>query len=297
MNGSVKILTDKFSQGNEQYRDSLFRDYFNEPVRLLSLCNALLGTNFKDTKDLEINTLQGNFFSAIKNDISCRIGTQFLILVEHQSTVNNNMPFRCLSYVTELLNNMAGEKSKFYSKQLVKFPTPKFFVFYDGDDNEPLTRKMKLSDAFNGDGSSLELIVDSLNINYGLNQPLFQKCSYLNAYSTLVGKVKEGCAAGLERRIAIRTAVNWCIANGIMKDYLTLKKEAVFTMLDWQWDINEAKNVWQEEARAEGAIQNAEKIAMKMLRRGKSVEEISEDTELPIYRIQELAQVLNVQKY
>lgn len=64
-------------------------------------------------------------------------------------------------------------------------------------------------------------------------------------------------------------------------------------MLDWQWDINEAKTVWQEEARAEGATQNAEKIAMKMLRRGKSLEEVSEDTELPLQRVKELSLSIN----
>jgi hypothetical protein len=153
----------------------VFRDYFNEPKRLLALCNSLLNEKFQDTLELEINTLQGNFFSALKNDISCRIGNQFLVLIEHQSTVNENMPFRCLTYVAELLNNMAGEKSKFYSKQLVKFPVPKFFVFYDGDDNETLQRKMKLSDAFNGDSSSLELVVNLYNINRELNQPLLKK--------------------------------------------------------------------------------------------------------------------------
>lgn len=286
-------MSDKFSIGNVQYRDSVFRDYFNEPKRLLALCNSLLNEQFQDTLELEINTLQGNFFSALKNDISCRIGNQFLVLIEHQSTVNENMPFRCLTYVAELLNNMAGEKSKFYSKQMVKFPVPKFFVFYDGDDNETLQRKMKLSDAFNGDSSSLELVVNLYNINRELNQPLLKKCTYLNEYSILVGKVKEGRTAGLNRRIAIRNAVNWCISNGVMKEYLLSKKEEVFTMLDWQWDINEAKTVWQEEARAEGATQNAEKIAMKMLRRGKSLEEVSEDTELPLQRVKELSLSIN----
>lgn len=218
-------MSDKFSIGNVQYRDSVFRDYFNEPKRLLALCNSLLNEQFQDTLELEINTLQGNFFSALKNDISCRIGNQFLVLIEHQSTVNENMPFRCLTYVAELLNNMAGEKSKFYSKQMVKFPVPKFFVFYDGDDNETLQRKMKLSDAFNGDSSSLELVVNLYNINRELNQPLLKKCTYLNEYSILVGKVKEGRTAGLNRRIAIRNAVNWCISNGVMKEYLLSKKE------------------------------------------------------------------------
>jgi hypothetical protein len=279
--------------GNLRYRDSVFRDYFNEPVRLMDLCSAVLDSQFSNVSELEINTLQGSFFSAIKNDISCKIGNSFLVLIEHQSTINENMPFRCLSYVTELLNNMAGEKSKFYSRQRVEFPVPKFFVLYDGDEIEPLTRTMKLSDAFGGDNSSLELIVNSYNINFGLNQPLLKKCHYLNEYSTLVGKVKEGRTAGLNRRIAIREAINWCIVNNVMKEYLSSKKEEVFTMLDWQWDINEAKTVWQEEARIEGETQKAEKIAIKMLRRGKSWEEVSEDTELPIQRVQELSQSID----
>ena len=86
--------------------DSLFRDYFNDKVRLLSLCNALLNTNYKDSNLLEINTLQENFFSDKKNDISCKIDDKWLILVEHQSSVNPNMAFRCLLYVSQLLNNL-----------------------------------------------------------------------------------------------------------------------------------------------------------------------------------------------
>ena len=31
---------------NSRYRDSVFRSYFNDPARLLSLCNAALNTKF-----------------------------------------------------------------------------------------------------------------------------------------------------------------------------------------------------------------------------------------------------------
>lgn len=291
-------MKDKFGLANEQYRDSVFRDFFNEPARLLSLCNALLDSDFENADEIEINTLQGNFFSAIKNDISCKIGDQFLILIEHQSSVNNNMPFRCLSYVVELLNNLVIDKSRFYSRQVVKFPAPKFFVFYDGDDSEPLQREMRLSDAFSGDGTTLELVVKSLNINYGLNQPLIEKCSYLSEYSTLIGKIKQGCIAGLSRRQAIIEAVNWCIENGIMAGYLSSKRNEVFTMLDWQWNLDDAKAAWKEEGREEGIEQGerqrAEKIAVRMIKRGKSFAEIHEDTDLPLCRIYELAELIEV---
>lgn len=291
-------MEDKFGLANEQYRDSVFRDFFNEPVRLLSLCNALLNSDFENADEIEINTLQGNFFSAMKNDISCKIGNQFLILVEHQSTINNNMPFRCFAYVAELLNNLVSDKSRFYGRSVVKFPAPKFFVFYDGDDYEPLQREMRLSDAFSGDGTMLELVVKSFNINYGLNQPLLEKCHHLKEYSTLIGKIKQGYISGLSRRKAIIEAVNWCIENGIMAGYLSSKRNEVFTMLDWQWNLDDAKTAWQEEAREagieQGERQRAEKIAVKMIRRGKSFAEIHEDTDLPICRLHELAESIKV---
>lgn len=130
-------------KGNKKYRDSVFRGYFNEPVRLLSLCNAILDTRYSDVNELKINTLEGIFFDNQKNDISCTIGNTFLVLVEHQTSVNENMPFRCLSYVTELLNNLVTNKKKLYNKLLIRFPVPRFVVLYDGERAEPLKREMR----------------------------------------------------------------------------------------------------------------------------------------------------------
>lgn len=164
-------MHDKFSNANSQFRDSLFRDFFNEPARLLSLCNSLLNSHFSSINDIEINTLDTSFFSGLKNDISCKIGNNFLVLIEHQSSVNSNMPFRCLSYVAELLNNLVKQKKFLYQQHLFSFPSPRFFVFYDGDDkSEPVYKILKLSDAFNGDSSALELIVHSFNIKQGIGQ-------------------------------------------------------------------------------------------------------------------------------
>ena len=81
-----------------KYRDSVFRSYFDEPIRLLSLCNAILYTHYSDSSKLHINALEGLFFDKQKNDISCTIDDHFLVLIEHQSTVNENMPFRCLQF-------------------------------------------------------------------------------------------------------------------------------------------------------------------------------------------------------
>lgn len=288
-----KVIDLSGQEGNKQYRNSVFCSYFNEPERLLSLCNAVLETNYTDTAKLNINTLEGMFFDDQKNDISCTIKNHFLILVEHQTSVNNNMPFRCLSYVAELLNKLVKDKQKIYRKALIKFPSPKFFVLYDGDKAEPLKKEMKLSDAFDGDAKSLELIVTAYNINYGLNQPLLVRCNYLNDYSILVGKVKEGIRDGLARRDAIGKAVKFCIANGIMKGYLEEYSEEVFNMLALQWDKDSAIKAsfddGFEDGLQVGRNNGIESVALNMLRRGKSFEDIQADTQLSLKRIEELA--------
>lgn len=93
---------------NYQVRDTLFRDYFNTPERLLSLGNALLGTNYTDSSTIVINTLEGNLYNNIKNDISFLLEDHWLILIEHQSTINNNMPFRMFLYAGELYKHYAA---------------------------------------------------------------------------------------------------------------------------------------------------------------------------------------------
>ncbi|MBQ3445065.1 MAG: Rpn family recombination-promoting nuclease/putative transposase [Selenomonadaceae bacterium] len=238
---------------NAQYRDTVFRSFFNDQTRLLSLCNAVLETDYTNPDELNINTLEGIFFDKQKNDISCTIHNHFLVLVEHQTSVNENMPFRCLSYVAELLNNLVKDKHKRYYKGLIKFPRPKFFVFYDGDKHEPLQRQMRLSDAFDGDSDSLELIVTAFNIND-----------------------------------AISRAVKFCLDNSIMGDYLVKHAEEVFNMLALEWNLDDALQARFEEGYEDGREEEREAIALNMIRSGMLAENIHEFTRLSLERIREL---------
>ena len=270
---------------NKRYRDTVFRSYFNDADRLLTLCNALLDTDYQDTAVIKINTLEGTFFDRQKNDLSCKIGDNFLVLIEHQSSINENMPFRCLSYVAELMNNLVVNKRKLYHKALIMFPAPRFYVFYDGDDSQPVERQMRLSEAFSGDNTALELVVTALNINFGLNQPLLEKCQYLREYSILVSTIKRGIALGLSRHDAISRAVKYCLDNGLMKGYLEFNSQEVFNMLALQWEMDDALQARYEDGRDDGI----ESVALKMIRLGKPLEDILQITDLPIEKIKKLA--------
>ena len=199
------------------------------------------------------------------------------------------MPFRCLSYVAELLNNLIVDKDRLYHQALIYFPAPRFVVLYNGDKHEPLQRQMRLSDAFNGDSSSLELIVSAYNINYGLPQPLLEKCSYLNDYSILVGKVKEGIKLGLSHRDAISRAVKFCLDNGLMKGYLEFNSQEVFDMLALEWNLDDALHARFLDGFEDGRNKERESVAIKLISRGRPLLEIQEDTGLPLERIQQLA--------
>ena len=136
---------------------------------------------------------------------------------------------------------------------------------------------------------SLELIVTAFNINHDLPQPLLQYCRYLSDYSTLVGKVKEGIKLGLSRRDAISRAVKFCLDHGIMGKYLVEHSEEVFNMLALEWNMNDALQARFDEGYEDGRNEERESVAVKLIRRGRPLQEIHEDTGLSLQRLEQLA--------
>ena len=97
-----------------------------------------------------------------------------------------------------------------------------------------------------------------------LRDPLIlTKCRYLNDYSTLVGLVRSGIATGLSRRKAILQAINYCINNGVMHNFLKFHSKEVFSVLTLEWNLNEAKQAWREDFLEEGRDLERESIARK----------------------------------
>lgn len=141
------------------YKDSLFRHIFNDKRRLASLYESLTGRKVAP-RDIAITTLRGVFFNDIKNDISFRIGDRDIILMEHQSSWNPNMPLRMLWYVAKLYSRQLDSQEVVYRSRLIPIPAPEFYVFYNGNQDEPDYQKLRLSDAFAHAANTLELTVD-----------------------------------------------------------------------------------------------------------------------------------------
>ena len=78
------------------YKDRLFRFIFgskDNAANILSLYNALNGTEYNDPDKLQITTLEDAIYIRMKNDVSFLISS-YLTLWEQQSSYNPNMPLR-----------------------------------------------------------------------------------------------------------------------------------------------------------------------------------------------------------
>ena len=222
-------------KAKRNYKDTVSRMLFRKPENALSLYNALNGTDYTDSTQITFNMLENAIYMGMHNDISFLIMNE-TNLYEHQSTYNLNMPLRDLFYIAELLQVYVKDES-LYSSKLIKLPTPHFVVFYNGVERKPERKMLKLSEAFEveTEDPELELKVTILNINPGKNEDLKNKCPVLKEYTQYVEKVREN-SAGMPLQEAVEQAIEYCIQNNILRDFLTEQKAEVIKMSIFEYD-------------------------------------------------------------
>ena len=280
---------------------------YRNKVRLLSLFNAVNGTHYDNPDDLTITTLEGVLYLGMKNDVSCIID-MMMQLYEHQSTVNPNMPLRNLFYVSDLLQKYIYEEGiDIYSRKQIKIPTPKFVVFYNGDEEQPERKEIRLSKAFsaNTGETNMELVVLQININKGQNEELKAACKTLQEYAEFTERAREH-RKEMELEDAIRTTIDECIRDGILKDFLLKNKAEVYHMCLYEFDVELHERVLREEEREEGRLegiregrlagqqegmQNGKKFAKQVFKAfmsGKTPETIAEELNVPLEEVKNL---------
>ena len=238
---------------NREHKDSLFVDLFYQDEtakkNLLSLYNALHDTEYQDENVIRKVKIEDVLYKNFKNDISFEVDGQVLVLGEHQSTVNPNIPFRCLLYVGRAYEQLIDKKAR-YRTTLVRIPTPEFYTFYNGQKDQPLEQELKLSDAFiNPVGNnSAELKVKVININSDKAHELLKKCDILREYSQFIDTVR----AHSGEESAIKKAIRECIDRGILSEYLKRKGSEVENMLIAEYSYEEDILVKQQEAEQQG---------------------------------------------
>ncbi len=222
------------------YKHGLFLMIFGNKPALLSLYNAIRGSNYTNPDDLIINTIEGVLYLGMKNDVSFIINNE-LNLYEAQASWNPNMPLRGLFYFSRVYEGYIAEHElDIYSQTLLQLPTPNYIVFYNGTKEEGDSRTLRLSDSFikhNGQEACLECTATIININYGHNPKLMEACRELYEYSYLIEQIRIGLRASLPLPNAVDLAVANCIDNGILKSFLLRHQAEVKHMILEEFDL------------------------------------------------------------
>ena len=128
---------------NRRYKDSVFVDLFGEDKdakkNFLSLYNALHGTHLDGSIELKPLRLEHVMYMSFCNDVSCLIDNKIIVLAEHQSTVNANMPIRFLEYVSRLYEQIQNPRDR-YLRKPNRFRHPNSMSFTTEKKNTPLRR-------------------------------------------------------------------------------------------------------------------------------------------------------------
>ena len=191
-----------------------------------------------------------------KTDISFLI-SGMMNLYEHQSTFNPNMPVRGLIYLCRLYEKyIVKNEIDIYTSSLKELPFPQYFVFYNGTEKEPDRQELKLSDMFKAPPVSrapaLECIATMLNINYGHNKELMEKCQRLREYAVFVETVRQELSTGTDFDQSVANAVDICINGNILKDILTDQKAEVIQMILETYDEELHNKTLKQEGYLEG---------------------------------------------
>ena len=246
---------------NREYKDRLFKKLFGteeNKENILSLYNALNSSNYTNPDDIEINTLEDVIYVGMKNDVSFLIDN-IMSLWEQQSTFNPNMPLRGFMYFARLYEAHIVKKEQnklLHTSRLVQIPAPRFVVFYYGGTEKESVVKLRLSDAFiNPDKSGdFEWTATMYNLNVGKNDELLAKCKPLADYITLANYVRELKTQGLPTIEAVNGAVERCIAEGILVEFLQKNKAEVTSMLLTEYDEDVIVAGYREEAKLENML-------------------------------------------
>jgi len=200
------------------------------------------------------------------------------------------MGLRFLLYIAALYE-ISIDKKAMYKGNPMSIANPEFYVIYNGKEDYPEKAIIKLSDLFEIQGieNNLELVVTVYNANKGYNQKIMEQSRTLNEYAEFVAKVRDYIDnIGLELTAALKKAVEDCINENILREFLQKHGGDVVNTLFREWNLDEALEVRAEE--------KAEKIAENLLKDGMSKEFVVKNTELSIKQVEKIIKKINKNK-
>ena len=148
-------------------------------------------------------------------------------------------------------------------------PAPHYVVFYNGAEDQPEREIVKLSDSYTfqdgGEPPCLEMSATILNVNLGYNRELMERCQTLYEYAQLVSSVRKYWEREKDLTRAIDHAIEECIRNNILAEFLRKNRAEVVDMLLYEYDEEEFIASEKELSFAEGELTARRESVLELL--------------------------------
>jgi len=248
-------------KANLKVKDSVFRSLFSEKENVLDLYRYLHPEDTTTTAaDINIVTLENILAVDRVNDLGFSVGNHLLILVEAQTNWSINILVRSLLYYAETIkNHLARSKQDIFSTSRVDLPAPELYVVYTGPERKLSDEISLKSEFFPDSNSSLEVKLKIIyNREYKETDNVFlQYLKFLSVLyevlSTEDNPGRENVTAYKEYRLkAITKAVDYCIANNILRDFLIRHRSEVTDIMSYLFSSEEIDKLRIDAAEARG---------------------------------------------
>jgi hypothetical protein len=178
-------------------------------------------------EDLEFYDTESIVVKQLKNDVAFKTkDNRLIIMVEHQSTLNENMPLRFLLYYVELIKLYISQNDlNIFSRRAIAIPLPEFFVVYNGTE-ELRESELYLKANLGGAEEYISVRVNAVNINYDrLPGEVLEREDALGGYSYLMNRIRYYMK---QKKMLLEEAIDKAVADtlgkGYLKEYLERKE-------------------------------------------------------------------------
>lgn len=136
---------------NSEVKDTFFKVVYRSTERLQRLAAFLIG---RENAEITVTTLDPVLYGNKENDLSFSCDGTVYVMMEEQSTVCLNIPFRMAEYMMTTLRDSVDTKKLLYGSRRVMLPVPKLFVLNvgvvksEGQLPECVEYDLRLSDSF-----------------------------------------------------------------------------------------------------------------------------------------------------
>ena len=221
--------------GKREIRDSVFTNLFSRQEYLKKL---YLELNPSDTdveeEDIELATVRNILVNGMHNDLAFIVRKKDVHLVEAQSTVCPNIPFRLNDYYMETLRRSVPKynRRQYGSTPMKDILIPHFYVVYAGEKKVPEYYDSRF---FFHSGRNLSIRVKVFT-NQNTGNILKQYLMFCSTYAANMRKLGQTDDAILE-------TIEYCIGNNILKDFLLDNRAEVSEIMR---QVNPQEQIYDE---------------------------------------------------